>query len=149
MKYLSAVGRSPFLRPGSRASMGKGVEPFTPDSDISFVSSGRRSVDRGFPSAWNSGGDSYRLSNGSELEIFSPGPASPSPIVGVGGGGGGGRKSVDNHNYNASSNTYPQEMSSCSLESETFSWASYSNAQVTLQISLALSSLFLSILCHL
>ncbi|XP_023537969.1 U-box domain-containing protein 52-like [Cucurbita pepo subsp. pepo] len=113
--------KSPFNRPGSRASMGKGQDTSMADSDISFVSSGRQSLDRGNPPAWNSGTvDSYRLSNGSETS--SPGSASPSPMLGMGG-----MRSIDSNNNSSYSNPYSHEMSSAS-ESET-SWASQSHAQ--------------------
>ncbi|KAG7020948.1 U-box domain-containing protein 35, partial [Cucurbita argyrosperma subsp. argyrosperma] len=97
----------------------------TADSDISFVSSGRQSLDRGNSPAWNSGtGDLYRLSNGSgsEFETSSPGSASPSPMLGMGG-----MRSIDSNNNSSYSNPYSHEMSSAS-ESET-SWASQSHAQ--------------------
>ncbi|XP_038889298.1 U-box domain-containing protein 34-like [Benincasa hispida] len=128
--------KSPFTRPGSRASMSKVMEPFMVDSDISFVSSGgRQSVDHCYQGAWTSGTgtDSYRLSNASEFEVYSPGP--PSPMLEMGGGA---NKSInnthDNYNRNSNSNnnnasSYPQDMSFCSLQSETFSWPSNSHAQ--------------------
>lgn len=133
---LDGMGRSPFTRPGSRASMSKVMEPLTADSDISYVSSGRRSMDRGFQGAWNSSTctDSYRLSNVSEFEVSSPSPASPMLEM----GGGTNKSSIDNtindddnnNNNNSNVSSYPQDMSFCSLQSETFSWPSNSHAQV-------------------
>lgn len=108
------------MRPGSKATMSKGLDPLVLDSDISYVSNGRRSVDRAFPPAWSSGGsDMSRFSNGSDLEIYSPGSSSPFY---------GGRKSIDN---NASHSPLAQDLSSSSQESETFSWPSSSQPQVS------------------
>ncbi|XP_050940541.1 U-box domain-containing protein 35-like isoform X2 [Cucumis melo] len=125
--------KSPFTRPGSRASMSKVMDPLMVDSDISFVSSGRRSTDYCLSGAWNSniatGGDSFRLSNASEFEVFSPGPTSPLMLE----MGEGTNKSVDsntNDNYNDNTHSsFPQDMSFCSSPSETFSWPSHSQTQ--------------------
>ncbi|KAE8651694.1 hypothetical protein Csa_006649 [Cucumis sativus] len=122
--------KSPFTRPGSRASMSKLIDPFTADSDISFVSSGRRSIDHCFPGAWNSnaatGSDSSLLSNASEFEVFSPGSTSLMLEMGERT-----NKYVDsstNDHYNNTS-SFHQDMSFCSSPSETFSWPSNSHAQ--------------------
>lgn len=113
--------------------MSKVMDPLMVDSDISFVSSGRRSTDYCLSGAWNSniatGGDSFRLSNASEFEVFSPGPTSPLMLE----MGEGTNKSVDsntNDNYNDNTHSFPQDMSFCSSPSETFSWPSHSQTQV-------------------
>ncbi|XP_022929605.1 U-box domain-containing protein 35-like [Cucurbita moschata] len=118
--------KSPFTRQGSRASVSKRVDPSTVDSDNSFVSCGRRSVDRGFSGAlsYATCRDSYRLSNVSESETSSPGPPppSPSPTLEIESGM---NKSIHNNNFSS----YSQDLSSCSLESDTFTRPSHSHAQ--------------------
>ncbi|KAK2452152.1 U-box domain-containing protein [Trifolium repens] len=86
---------SPFNRRGHKA-----YESSVPDSDISFVSSGRPSIDRIFPSlysiddldttSYSSGIPTSRLSNGSDFDARSSFASSFS-----GGGGGGGQNSID------------------------------------------------------
>ncbi|XP_022997318.1 U-box domain-containing protein 34-like isoform X2 [Cucurbita maxima] len=118
--------KSPFTRQGSRAPVSKRVDPSTVDSDNSFVSCGRRSVDRGFSGAlsYATCRDSYRLSNVSESETSSPGPPppSPSPTLEIESGM---NKSIDNNNFSS----YSQDLSSCSIESDTFTRPSHSHAQ--------------------
>lgn len=63
--------RSPFTR-HNRDSMNKPYEPYMPDTDISFVSSGRTSVDRLFPSFYEnleSGLTTPRLSTSSDYDF--------------------------------------------------------------------------------
>ncbi|KAK2398143.1 U-box domain-containing protein [Trifolium repens] len=86
---------SPFNRRGHKA-----YESSVPDSDISFVSSGRPSIDRIFPSlysiddldttSFSSGNPTGRLSSGSDFDARNSFASSFS-----GGGGGGGQNSID------------------------------------------------------
>lgn len=70
---MDMLDRSPFIR-GGRA-MNKSHESSIPDSDISFVSSGRPSVDRMFPSLYEDldNGIVPRLSCGSDFDSKSYG----------------------------------------------------------------------------
>lgn len=65
------MDRSPFTRGGR--SIHRSYESSIPDSDISFVSSGRPSVDRMFPSMYDDldSGITPRLSSGSDFDVRS------------------------------------------------------------------------------
>lgn len=98
--------RSPFTRRGNGRSYG---ELSVPESDISFVSSGRPSIDRIFPNLYDNNDPSRtppRLSNFSDMDY---GPSFESSNYG--------RRSVDIISS-------PTDLSSGSFESERFSSAS-------------------------
>ncbi|GAU30951.1 hypothetical protein TSUD_143990, partial [Trifolium subterraneum] len=109
---------SPFNRRGHKA-----YESSLHDSDISFVSSGRPSIDRIFPSLYNiddldttsisSGIPNIRLSGGSDFDAISSFASSSS-----GGGGGGGQNSIDlsspmdNYSFGSQNSSGPNSSSS-------------------------------------
>lgn len=101
--------RSPFTRRGNGRSYG---ELSVPESDISFVSSGRPSIDRIFPNLYDNNSDPNRtpprLSNYSDMD-YGPGPSFESSNYG--------RRSVD-------ISSSPTDFSQGSFESERFSSAS-------------------------
>ncbi|KAK7399052.1 hypothetical protein VNO78_10227 [Psophocarpus tetragonolobus] len=91
---------SPFTRPG-RGNY-RSYDSSIPDSDISFVSSGRPSVDRMFPSMYDDtdSGMNPRLSTGSDFDIRSFGSSFS------------GAKSIDHGDYSFSSQDSGTSMSS-------------------------------------
>ncbi|KAL3001941.1 hypothetical protein AAZX31_08G027300 [Glycine max] len=90
---------SPFTRPGRGNCR---YESTIPDSDISFVSSGRPSVDRLFPSMYDDmdSGMNTRLSTGSDFDVRSFGSSFS------------GAKSIDHGDYSFSSQDSGTSMSS-------------------------------------
>ncbi|XP_010431592.1 PREDICTED: U-box domain-containing protein 52-like [Camelina sativa] len=106
MEDQSESFRSPFTRRGNGRSYG---ELSVPESDISFVSSGRPSIDRIFPSLYDNNDPNRtppRLSNFSDMDYGSNFDQSSNY----------GRRSMDMNS--------PTDMSSGSFESERFSSAS-------------------------
>lgn len=93
------MNRSPFTRPGRGNCR---YESTIPDSDISFVSSGRPSVDRLFPSMYDDmdSGMNTRLSTGSDFDVRSFGSSFS------------GAKSIDHGDYSFSSQDSGTSMSS-------------------------------------
>lgn len=96
------MNRSPFTR-GARP-IHRSYESTIPDSDISFVSSGRPSVDRMFPSLYeemdSQTGMTPRLSIGSDFDLRSFGSSFS------------GAKSIDQNDYSFSSQDSGMSMSS-------------------------------------
>lgn len=101
--------RSPFTRPGR--PIHRSFESSIPDSDISFVSSGRPSVDRMFPSLYEEmdSGISSRLSSSSDYDLKSFGSSYSNA------------KSVDHADYSFSSQDSGHSMSSSSRISNSVS----------------------------
>ncbi|XP_027339742.1 U-box domain-containing protein 35-like [Abrus precatorius] len=92
--------KSPFTRLGRVSN--RSYESSIPDSDISFVSSGRPSVDRMFPSLYDDldSGINHRLSSSSDFEVRSFGSSFSGP------------KSIDPCDYSFSSQDSGMSMSS-------------------------------------
>ncbi|KAJ1438034.1 UspA [Sesbania bispinosa] len=97
---------SPFTRAGPGRPILRSYESSIPDSDISFVSSGRPSIDRLFPSMYDdldSGIAPPRLSSGSDYDVRSFGSSFS------------GAKSIDQGDYSFSSQDSGMSMSSSRL----------------------------------